>query len=634
MLILFYFAECQSDQCNNDGATFPDPSSCYNYYRCENKIAVKKTCRFGLVWNCFLKICTLKAFVPCCRYDPNPPPTANGCLNLGIKIPNPFQCNKYYECFHWHIVEKTCTNGNKFDWIKMKCVDSNGCRCAPGTDLSSTTKTSSTTIIPTTDSSLTTTMNTDSITTTYMTTDPEITLTTFESIVSTTEVVSDQCPYEGATYPDVKNCYNYYECSNGIPHRKTCPFNLVYNCFFKMCTLKAFAPCCRYDRNPPPNNDNSCFGWGIRVPNPFDCSKYYECVNKKIRERICKNEKKFDWIEMKCVNAEGCYCAPGSNNMTTTTKMMKSTDNMFDTRDESTTHFTAANTNIFLSFPTQPPFKTQQTITSAEQTNGLPNPCENATHGSTFPNTNHCNSYYRCENNAPILQTCPNGLVYNCFLKACTLRAFSPCCRNDLIQPKSYLCFVTNMIIPNFFECDKYFQCTNNKVLERSCSFGQKFDWLKMSCVNANGCHCAPGSNNSAKNIIDFPTTSTPKRKFQCSNNYATLPDTTSCYHYYHCVNGEKVRKKCPLNLFYHCFFKICTLKAFSPCCRYDRYRPINDNSCYRSGVKEANPFMCNKYYECTNYRIVERTCPSSKTWDWIDKKCVDANDSRCLLET
>ncbi|XP_058448281.1 proteoglycan 4-like [Malaya genurostris] len=336
-----------------DGTRLPDPDNCRKYYECKKGKAKHKTCSpKHKSFDYILLECVDTEEARC--YDSSittvepttkaPEPSCDG-LEDGTRLPDPDNCRKYYECKKEEAKHKTCAPKHKsFDYILLKCVDTEEARCY--------------------DSSATT---------------PEPSTTTTDAPAVTTEKPTQMCEdlEDGTRLPDPEDCRKYYECKKGKAKHKTCsPKHKSFDYILLKCVDTEEARC--YDSSattPEPNTTTTdaptvttekptqmCEDLedGTRLPDPEDCRKYYECKKGKAKHKTCSpKHKSFDYILLKCVDTEEARCYDSSA-----------------TTPEPNTTTTDAPT-VTTEKPTQM--------------------CEDLEDGTRLPDPEDCRKYYECK---------------------------------------------------------------------------------------------------------------------------------------------------------------------------------------------------------------------------------------------
>ncbi|XP_069688041.1 uncharacterized protein [Periplaneta americana] len=269
---------CKPPGQSPDVEYYPNPENCSNYYECDNGILHNMQCPQDLVFCSEKSACTWSwdkecAFADCIKQELNlnthnvspkeelptcPPPTGGN----ATLIPNPDNCDSYYECDNMVPILMSCPPDLYFcsekstcSWLWDKDCSHSDCKIL-GRNL---------------------------------------------DVSSIHEAKADQpvCKPPGQSpdvdyYPNPENCSNYYECDNGLLHDMQCPQGLVFCSEKSACTWSwdkecAFVDCIKQEPKlntlkvspkeelptcPPPTGGNATL-----IPNPDNCDSYYECDN-------------------------------------------------------------------------------------------------------------------------------------------------------------------------------------------------------------------------------------------------------------------------------------------------------------------------------------------------------------------
>lgn len=95
------------DICPIDGATLPNPQECNSYYECKDETPHIKYCPDGFEYSCWDQECLPDESANCISQNNQ---TGQPCSNNGDKMQNPNDCNSYYECVDGKVEIQYCTN--------------------------------------------------------------------------------------------------------------------------------------------------------------------------------------------------------------------------------------------------------------------------------------------------------------------------------------------------------------------------------------------------------------------------------------------------------------------------------------------------------------------------------------------
>ncbi|XP_017080995.2 peritrophin-48, partial [Drosophila eugracilis] len=109
---------------------------------------------------------------------------------------------------------------------------------------------------------------------------------------------------------------------------------------------------------------------------------------------------------------------------------------------------------------------------------------------ATLSNPNDCETYFRCHSGQAVLVQCPSGDYFNEKLASCIPDYTGICLEKPTMPPgltEEALamdeCIRTgSRMAPHSRDCQRYYVCTKNRVLELRCPRGQYFDVVHRYC--------------------------------------------------------------------------------------------------------------------------------------------------------
>ncbi|KAG7176127.1 Peritrophin-48-like 1 [Homarus americanus] len=111
--------------CKESGIVVPDPEDCNIYYVClENEISLKQTCPYSAEYFDFRTGKCSQDDTVCYEYCDICKPH---CTLPDTKVPDPYDCNKFYQCNPPHVVSFTCPHGEVFDRKLYECIAGANC---------------------------------------------------------------------------------------------------------------------------------------------------------------------------------------------------------------------------------------------------------------------------------------------------------------------------------------------------------------------------------------------------------------------------------------------------------------------------------------------------------------------------
>ncbi|CAL1275818.1 unnamed protein product [Larinioides sclopetarius] len=143
-----------------------------------------------------------------------------------------------------------------------------------------------------------------------------------------------KCPYPWGKYPHLHDCTKYHLCLSGKPRVKKCaPFEL-FDKITRKCIASIDAVCA--DKTDVVEHGYVCpKTWGSFTYSK-DCSKYYECLQRKPSLRTCLKGYLFDNRLAKCAPKEHVYCGVRHNPYEKISSVVPETSSVPNTSQKST----------------------------------------------------------------------------------------------------------------------------------------------------------------------------------------------------------------------------------------------------------------------------------------------------------
>nr|AFD28281.1 chitin-binding protein [Holotrichia oblita] len=539
--------ECPNQNPEDEEVLLADSLNCGVFYKCDWGEPVLQECPGDLLFNAVKNVCDWAENVDCDRSnigeestedssEPESEPLFACPDSDSLYIPDKIDCSKYYVCIYGKPVESTCPEGLHYDgtrWIcdypeKVTCGVYGPQECAGNNG---------------------------------------------EEPAEPGAGAIGSCPAVNGEVdvllPDAENCAIFYKCDNGVPVIQDCPDGLLFNANLDVCDWPENVNC---DRTIDGGEDSTEVGSNednngsdpdplfecpeseaLYIPDKTDCTKYYVCVYGKPVEFTCPAGLHYDGILWTCNYPDQVTCgvyAPQENG---------GSDEEVET-----------------------PAPGAGAIGSCPAVNGLVD--------VLLPDAENCAIFYKCDNGVPVVQDCPDGLLFNADLDICDW--------------------------PENVNCDRSSSGGNNSNEDGSIS-GE-----------------VPGTDGDATGpLIECPAE---------DGLYATyIPDKTDCTKFYVCVHGTPVINSCPEGLYYDGTIWACTYEEYAQC---GVYRPIEGDASEseeegQPGGSE-NPWVgeCpvasevdvflpsrddpHKFYICVGTTPVELECPSNLVFDFELQRC------------
>ena len=203
----------------------------------------------------------------------------------------------------------------------------------------------------------------------------------------------------------------------------------------------------------------------------------------------------------------------------------------------------------------------------------------------------------------------------------------------------------SSTLVIDISSCNHFLSCSNSRSIRMVCPANlfydpasETCDWpQKVKCVDGVRPSTTPRITTTSVTSTTKATTTTTKstKKQRTSPPYICNKfdmgkkiDPLSCNHYYVCVYGHPIRKKCAHNLLYNRKDMVCdfannvhcfegerppvrtteTTITKSPTKSKSSTPPPNICNKYENGNK-IDPYSCNHFYTCSNGQPIRRTC-------------------------
>ncbi|CAG9824814.1 unnamed protein product, partial [Phaedon cochleariae] len=497
-------------------------------------------------------------------------------------------CTKYYECNRGHLITLECTDGMYFNEKIRACDDPEFVDCDP------------------------------------------------------------VCPYPSddvIQLYDPKNCTTYYECNRGIRVKAICPPEVPYwNHIEKYCDFPEYVDCSRGETTsstitttPSPTPASTATSSISSTPSPvtspssaptasttldpscpypstektylvypYDCSRYYLCVNGEKTVEDCPEGFLFDDINLKCDFSDNVTCDHAStlHPYPTTTS-----ENPDITTTSTASTASTASTHPGTTGPTPSPDPSCSSYPAGEKVS-LVYPLD-------------CSKYYLCYNGKKSVEPCPEGLYFDDVSSLCTFRDNVSCEHASTLQPyptktsenpdittpptapthpgttgptpspdpscSSYPAGEkVSLVYP--YDCSKYYLCYNGKKSVEPCPEGLYFDDVTSQCTFRENASCAHASTP-----LPYPTTDPTG-----ATTSTAMPSTTS-----------EVPTKITT--------PITSTTSKDGICKDEP-----------TGTTLSDPDDCACYFECSNGLTYHFTCAAGTLWDKVLKVCADAESVIC----
>ncbi|ELT94260.1 hypothetical protein CAPTEDRAFT_206861 [Capitella teleta] len=204
-------------------------------------------------------------------------------------------------------------------------------------------------------------------------------------------------------------------------------------------------------------------------------------------------------------------------------------------------------------------------------------------------------------------------------------------------------------------DCKKYYQCYHGQWASFTCVDPSTFDYESLACEPQE--NCFPGCQDYTESTGEPPTIlpSAPCPGIENCTEGHNYADATSCFSYFHCINGELELRFCSGVTSVFDIYKLecaepsedidCTYRCRTPgpsteaqtteSLTTNTEHPVTD-PCNRPPLCSsgddpelvADPDDCKKYFQCLNNQWAHFTCPGDSTFDSKANTCANNHDN------
>ncbi|CAH1280472.1 unnamed protein product [Diabrotica balteata] len=349
------------------------------------------------------------------------------------------------------------------------------------------------------------------------------------------------------------DCHKYIACEDNALVVIDCPEGFIWSEDRKACDFPENAECHEIPFPEPDCSDGKNTYWRY----PFDCSLFWECLNKQLYLLPCPDDYFWDDSIKKCDVNEAVDCS-----------------GIIPYPSTSSSEAPATTTDEPL------PYTTPEMICTKDNT--------------FFPNIYDCSKYYECSNGIPVPMSCPAGEMWNIKLNTCDWAANVDCSYTvtpgTKVPPTSpvtqtpepetptapttsvpyttpdLICTADKEYFPYIYDCSKYYECSNGVPILMDCPTGELWNIKINNCDWPANVDCSYVVSTTANPSSDVPDTSsadtnTPSEDpteattepipyttpdLICTADKEYFPYIYDCSKYYECSNGIPVLMDCP----------------------------------------------------------------------------------------
>ncbi|XP_046807851.1 uncharacterized protein LOC111687852 [Lucilia cuprina] len=704
---------CPSSEClqKPDYATFPASNTTTGFCRCLDGLAAYFDCvERDFIYSETLGFC-VKA--PSSNGDDCEEETEKLCpggYSEGDFVPHPNNCMLFYICYEGELVESSCEPGNYFDDEIKACLRDTQGKC-PECQVTQTSagnrRNRRSARAPICVEGVKSAAN--NCTQYYKCVGGQRLLygcgrgNFFNPITLTCEFDANHL------CPDVASCVNgqktvylmdkekYYECVNGRQELKSCDENSYFNKLSLTCVANEECTCpggykegqisahpddcdkfyiciageqmihecgkgnyfdkdklsCEKDVKNICNIEKPCqcpggYEEGELSPHPKDCDKFYICVDGKQVLQECGENNYFNNytktcepdIYNECWTKTPCTC-PGGYEEGDFSAHPTECNKYYICHDGHQVLEDCGTNNRF----------NNDTLTCEPDTDHVcwPNLCAGQANGALVGNPQQCNTFFLCENEQAIPQSCYEGQYFNTTTHACEADLEAECykpCENENAGPIK--------LLPHPI-CNKYYFCNGRNTHVGTCDVGS-FD-IETGICDATK-KCFPNPCDNLPPFAAFPDPYDPTKFYICKDKKpipmkcldgmefdhelklcvkVSDPDCDTCtkdgtyptlnvgndYEFCVCVDGISTKIECPKDSPYNSEVGICYSNA--PCdptfCLNNKDYEVSEN---RNDTKS--------FCMCIDEEPIIVSCPNNGTFNPYIKKCSEYESSpKCL---
>ncbi|XP_045481703.1 chitin-binding domain protein cbd-1-like isoform X2 [Harmonia axyridis] len=443
------------------------------------------------------------------------------CGVVGQLIPDPKNCSRFYECTFSGWVGLFCYPGLQFNPATQECDLAENVQC----EIDLNTK-----------------------------------LTNLEP-----------CQKVDQLKPDVKNCSRFYECTLAGWVGEACNPGLEFNPDTLQCDYPANVKCATENTK----YDVDCGVVGQLIPDPKNCSRFYECTYSGWVGLFCYPGLQFNPATQECDLAENVQCEIDLNTKLTNLEPCQKVDQLKpDVKNCSRFYectlagWVGEACNPGLEFnPDTLQCDYPANVKCATENTKYVNlePCQKV--DQLKPDVKNCSRFYECTLAGWVGEACNPGLEFNPDTLQCDYPANVKCAtentKHDIeLEP----CLEVDQLIPDPKNCSRFYECTLNGWVGLFCYPGLEFNPKTLQCDYPENVQCTNESRvkisreEQAKLEYSKNIQKIKNQQPSCtSNNYDELfPDPSNCGRFLECSSLGLVSMPCPDGLFFNRQTKLC----------------------------------------------------------------------------
>nr|AHH02588.1 chitin-binding protein [Holotrichia parallela] len=279
-----------------------------------------------------------------------------------------------------------------------------------------------------------------------------------------------------------------------------------------------------------------------------------------------------------------------------------------------------------------------------------------------LPDSENCAVFYKCDWGEPVLQECPDDLLFNIAGNVCDWAENVDCDRDNIDvesgeesgeSGSSDLLFdcpeSEALYIPHKTDCAKYYVCVYGKPVEYTCPEGLHYDGKRWICDYAEEVTCGVYAQQECASGDDDGGSTGSGAVGSCpevdGEEDVLLPDAENCAIFYKCAYGAAVLQACPSGLYFNSKLDVCDWPENVDCDRDDDSDESSEDpetgdatgplvECPAEDGKYATYIPdktdCTKYYVCVHGVPVINTCADGLYYDGTIWACTYKEDAKC----
>ncbi|XP_017860743.1 PREDICTED: multiple epidermal growth factor-like domains protein 10 [Drosophila arizonae] len=335
---------------------------------------------------------------------------------------------------------------------------------------------------------------------------------------------------EGTYFPSLTSCSGYVVCQCECEVPMECSPGLYWDTKLSTCNYPDKAGCSPYLLFVAMAlvlgavADDDCCEVGDTKPDENDCTQYYGCCTGKFVLKSCpsgqywnRDTKQCEDDNGQCVTVAPCTC----------------TDGDVKADDSDCTKYLVCKNGEYVSASCNSGDYWNAASKQCEQDNGQCVTQASCTNGDTQADASDCTKYLVCQNGQYVSASCNSGDYWNTASKQCEQdngQCVSVGCKDGVLKPDES-------------NCAGFYECVDNKFVQRKCPAQTYFDNSLGACVIDENGVCIP-------KVCDAECCDMP-------NNWIG-PVDKNCSAFIQCLYGNVIQQNCPNNLQFNNITKEC----------------------------------------------------------------------------